>query len=121
VGRFEQDVERMFAGDLPEYVKGFDFDLWIETGESCLIPTVEIIVALRERLDCDYLPKPETVSRWADQYLRLYDEQIDKIDPIAGFKEERRQVIVDTYERLLRHSRLIHSCDGTVTDRAPDA
>jgi hypothetical protein len=99
---WEQIIDQVLAGRAPREAAHFDFAPSLDLGESCLMPTVEIMLAVAEKLPCDYLPSPETVARWSEEYLRLYDHEIDGWDPSPGHKEERRQVIVDTFSRLRR-------------------
>ena len=40
------------------------------------------------------------IRRWKQQYLELYDEQIDDLLPREGFAPERRAHIVRTFDRL---------------------
>jgi hypothetical protein len=106
IARFEQFIERILAGDIPEEAMGMDNVL--DAGEHCLLPTVEIMSALHESLGSDYLPRPETVERWAESYPGQVEPLLKKLDP-AGYERwyvpERRPVVVATFERLLRHSR----------------
>jgi hypothetical protein len=80
-----------------------------DQGEGRLMPTVEMISVL-----CDWCqggppavrvvvpPRPGMVRRWRQQYLQIYDEQIDGLLPPGGdsFGPERRAHIVRTFDRL---------------------
>jgi hypothetical protein len=77
-----------------------------DRGEGRLMPTVEMVSVL-----CDWCgdasairvvapPRPEVVRRWKQQYLEIYDEQIDGLLPSEGFAPERRAHIVRTFDRL---------------------
>jgi hypothetical protein len=73
-------------------------------GETILIPSVEILTLLCEH----YIvtpPDQSLVAQWHDRYLRIYDEQIDDLEPRGDFKEQRRAVIEQTFERLARVAR----------------
>ena len=70
-----------------------------ELGESRLMPSVAILITLHETFGGG-VPRPETVAGWRDRYLRIYDAEIDQLAPGPGFKEQRRQVIADTFARL---------------------
>jgi hypothetical protein len=102
VSRWEKLIDKVLAGEVPDEAVPLEFKPGLDLGESCLIPTVEIICAVAENLPCDYLPSREKIVRWAEQYLGLYDSQIDGCDPSPGYKEKRRQVIAETFARLLR-------------------
>jgi|SRR6185369_10317077 len=71
-----------------------------EEGESELMPTVELLVILAEQCPAAP-PKPEEVKTWKKRYLKTYDSEIDDLDPQEGFKEERRAVIEQTFDRLI--------------------
>jgi Domain of unknown function (DUF4259) len=47
------------------------------------------------------MPEVETVEGWKGKYLAVWDGYIDGLDPKPGFKEERRAVIVETFDRLI--------------------
>jgi hypothetical protein len=98
--RWELIIETILSGGLPEEVAALSIQPGIAAGEACLLPTIEIIIAVGEKLPCDYLPIPEKVTKWSEQYLNMYDKEIDSWDPAPDFKEERRQVIAGTFERL---------------------
>jgi hypothetical protein len=80
-----------------------------EQGEGRLMPTVEMISVL-----CDWCqggppairvvapPRPAVVRRWKQQYLEIFDEEIDGL-LLPGkeyFGPERRAHIVRTFDRL---------------------
>jgi hypothetical protein len=46
-------------------------------------------------------PEAETAEVWKDRYLAVWDAHIDGLDPEPGFKEERRAVVVATFDRLI--------------------
>ncbi len=80
-----------------------------DQGEGRLMPTVEMIGVL-----CDWCqggppairvvtpPRPRVIRRWKQQYLEIYDEQIDGLllPGKEGFGPERRAHIVRTFDRL---------------------
>jgi hypothetical protein len=101
VGRWEQIIEKLLTGDTPEEVAAFALQPGLDACEACLMPTVEIIIAVAERLDPDYLPTVETVERWRSQYLALFDRDIDSWDTDPEFEAQRRGVIEATFGRLL--------------------
>jgi len=104
VARFEEFIERVLAGDYPEEARGLSS--LEDAGESCLVPSVEVIIALRERLGSEYLPRPETVARWSRDYLDRLEQILRETDPniLPWYLEERRPVIADTFNRLLKLS-----------------
>ncbi|BDI28223.1 hypothetical protein CCAX7_002740 [Capsulimonas corticalis] len=70
-----------------------------EEGEGVLVPSVAILSALHETVQAP-TPEPAVVARWRAQYLAIYDGQIDDLDPDDGYKDERRQVIQSTFDKL---------------------
>jgi hypothetical protein len=100
VGRLAARVEELLGS-----VRGADLD---EGGESELMPSVEIVSVLVER--CNAVPPRASVVRgWRERYLRLYDAQIDALDPDTGFKGERRRVIEATFGKLERQASLFYA------------
>lgn len=48
------------------------------------------------------LPDAATVQAWKETYLRTWDGYIDRLSPNPEWKQERRAVLVATFDRLLR-------------------
>ena len=51
------------------------------------------------------LPPPETVAEWKQKYLAAWDAGIDGLDPTPDYKQKRREVIIDTFDRVERLAR----------------
>lgn len=76
-----------------------------EEGDSVLLPSVAIISMLAK--NCHAAPPDlDVIYAWRDQFLAIYDEQIDELDPEPAYKVERRQVIQATFEELATLSKL---------------
>jgi hypothetical protein len=100
IARFEQFIERILAGDIPEEAMGMDNVL--DASEHCLLPTMEIISVLHEALASDYLPRPETIARWAEIYPRQVEPLTREVDPTGydmWYVTKRRPVVVATFEQ----------------------
>lgn len=106
-GNFDSDGALDFVGDLMDQLTNIvktcfdegnaDLD---EGGESELMPSVAIIKLLAEQCGAAP-PKPDVIQSWHEQYLQIYDEQIDDLDPDAEYKIERRKVIDATFIGLI--------------------
>lgn len=46
------------------------------------------------------LPDVATVQEWKGTYLAVWDESIDELDPVPGYKAERRAVLERTFDDL---------------------
>ena len=67
------------------------------------MPTVAISIALDETLGSDYLPSPQTVARWKETYLQVFDLPSEHFD-VPQFKAERRKIIEATFDKLWERS-----------------
>ncbi|HEY1391309.1 MAG TPA: DUF4259 domain-containing protein [Ktedonobacterales bacterium] len=75
-----------------------------EDAEGELMPRIEILLALCDRCH-GVLDKRMDVAAWKARYLARYDEQIDDLEPTNDYKQQRRAVIADTFDRLIeRHA-----------------
>jgi hypothetical protein len=112
VFRGEQLVSALLAGDTSEVAAGYQFDLRLDTCEACVIPTLEVLIAVAERLRPDYLPGPGTVERWRSEYLSLFDREAPSWDAGHQHVAERRRVIEATFNRLMHLARSHPSGDA---------
>ena len=71
--------------------------------EGELMPRVAILALLLERCGGVFDPHigPD-VGAWKARYLEMYDDQIDDLQPRGDFKLQRRAVIADTFDTLIR-------------------
>jgi Domain of unknown function (DUF4259) len=65
-----------------------------------LMCNVELLWLIGQRVGAS-LPKSAAVADWKTKYLAVWDEYIDDLDPKPGFKEERRAVITESFDRLI--------------------
>jgi len=76
-------------------------------GEEELMPMVHLIyLTAKETGACP--PEPDTILSWKNDYLKIYDDEIDGLDPDPEFKVERRRVIESTFDDLLNLARDFH-------------
>lgn len=95
VGEIIDQLTNTIASCLEEGNAGLD-----EGGESELMPSVAIIKVLSEHCGAAP-PKPDVIQSWRNQYLAIYDEQIDGLDPDPAYKVERRATIDTTFRELV--------------------
>lgn len=121
-GNFENDcaADHLFevCGPLLDQIKAAMEDPEaIEPGEydsDIVVANLEIIACLTEHLgryergpiqDILYpcvLPAAETIAGWKKTYLAVWDESIDGLAPDPDYKKQRREVIIDTFDRVER-------------------
>ncbi len=70
-----------------------------EEGEAVVMPIVGILILLCEQCGA-YPPDEGAIVNWRDNYLQIFDNQIDDLAPRGNFKVERRTIIAQTFERL---------------------
>ncbi|GAB4051105.1 DUF4259 domain-containing protein [Catellatospora paridis] len=46
------------------------------------------------------LPDPDVIADWKARYLAVWDGAIDGLEPKPAFKEQRRAVLVRTFDQL---------------------
>jgi hypothetical protein len=95
IGQLEATIEDCLADE--------DRAALDEDGEAIPMPSVDLIAVICEHCR-EASPAVDVVQRWRDSYLRIFDEQVDGLDPAPKFKQERRQVIVDTFARLEQYA-----------------
>ncbi|MFD7867944.1 DUF4259 domain-containing protein [Streptomyces sp. NPDC059783] len=50
------------------------------------------------------LPPPALIRSWQKTFLDVWERTIDDLDPDPAYKEERRAVLTETFERLAEAS-----------------
>lgn len=107
-GNFDNDAALDYAGDINDGLVNTINEIFAdpdrfyldEDAEGMLMPSVEMLTILPGAP-----PPAADVEGWKTRYLALYDEQIDYLEPADGYKEERRQVIVSTFDKLIEKAR----------------
>jgi hypothetical protein len=51
------------------------------------------------------LPPLETIADWKRRYLAVWDEAVDGLESTAEYREQRRAVLVNTFDRLTEAAR----------------
>ena len=49
-------------------------------------------------------PKAATVEEWKQKYLAVWEAYIDQLSPKAAYKQQRRAVLVQTFDQLISYS-----------------
>lgn len=106
-GNFDSDRALDYVGEIIDQLTSTvascleegDADL-DEGGESELMPSVAIIKVLSEHCGAAP-PKSDVIESWRRQYLAIYDEQIDDLEPDPEYKVERRATIDTTFTQLV--------------------
>ncbi|WP_405759406.1 DUF4259 domain-containing protein [Streptomyces sp. NBC_01420] len=94
-------VERLVA-EVGEAMGGDPVGIEPDEYDGVAVPcNLELLLLLHERGWVGVsLPAPEVVRGWRDAYLAVWERTIDGMGPADGFKDERRAVLVDTFDRL---------------------
>lgn len=106
-GNFDNDSALDYVGDLVYEMQQKVDDILAdedrrardEEGEGVLMPTIVVMSLLYEHCTAP-APDLEKVRSWKKRYLAVYDEDMEDYDLTPGFKEERRQVIEETFAKL---------------------
>lgn len=71
--------------------------------EGELMPRVAILALLFEHCGGVFDPAHESdIGTWKAQYLEMYDDHIDDLEPGGDYKLQRRAVIANTFDTLIR-------------------
>jgi hypothetical protein len=79
-----------------------------EANDHVITAAAEVLAVVCENLNT-YPPEPSRIAGWRDSYLRAWDSYIDGLDPKPEYKEVRRTVIVETFNRLLKVAKRWHA------------
>jgi hypothetical protein len=100
----QEEIDRHVAAIEAIFVDSQRFQL-DDTGnaEGELMPRVAFLALLLERSGGVFDSHNETdVGAWKAQYLEMYDDQVDDLEPGGDYKLQRRAVIADTFDTLIR-------------------
>ncbi|MFD5728377.1 hypothetical protein ACFWMT_20100 [Streptomyces sp. NPDC058368] len=94
MGRLVAEVGEALGGD-PGGIEPDEYD-------GVAVPcNLELLLLLHSRGWVGVtLPAPEVVRGWRDAYMAVWERTIDGLEPVEGFKDERRAVLVATFDRL---------------------
>jgi hypothetical protein len=104
-GVFENDAAMDARDDVTSHITSAIEDFLgaemfgVEDTES-VVAYVALLTGLIETCQANR-PGLQKAAGWQGKVLEAFDNEIDELDPAPGFKEERRAVIVTTFERFL--------------------
>src|SRR5262249_33441094 len=73
-----------------------------EDAEAELTPRIKILALLITRCHGVMRQTPDDIAAWKAQYLAMYDDQIDDLEPTEYYKQHRRAVIEASFDELIR-------------------
>ena len=98
-GRLIAEVAKAMSGDLVE----IEPDEYWGVAVPC---NLELLCLLAEQPYVGVeLPPVETIADWKQRYLAVWDETIDGLEPTPDYREQRRAVLVNTFDRLSEAAR----------------
>ncbi|MDR3064874.1 MULTISPECIES: DUF4259 domain-containing protein [Comamonas] len=108
-GNFDNDTALDWLADitgqlLDEIAEALDSPEALLAGEpeSDLVPCrIELLCAMAEGGMHPLWPDVQTLEHWKATYLQAWEESIDELEPDEGYKQERRIVIVETFDRMI--------------------
>ncbi|MCX4963378.1 DUF4259 domain-containing protein [Streptomyces sp. NBC_00654] len=109
-GNFESDTARDYVSSfidrlVAEVAEAMDGDpVEIEADEywGVAVPCqLELLTVLtRAGHTSDTLLRPELVEKWKKHFIAVWERTIDDLEPSQDYKEERRAVLVRTFDQL---------------------
>lgn len=92
--RLISEVAEAMSGDSARIVPDEDWGVAV----PCNLELLHLI-AQQHWLGAN-LPDPDTIAGWKAKYLAVWDQAIDVLGPSPGYKEQRRSVLVQTFDQL---------------------
>jgi hypothetical protein len=92
VDRMVRQVEETVASE-----HGMDPDEW---DSARVMASIDLMWVIGRHAGLSMM-EAATVEMWKHEYLAVWDGYVDGLQPKPGFKEERRKVIVETFDRLI--------------------
>jgi hypothetical protein len=82
-----------------------------EPASARIMAAVELLSLLSEQYHVQP-PHSGAIEQCKVTYLKVWEGYIDKLNPAPGFKEERREVITSSFDRLIRASEHFENFKG---------
>lgn len=77
-----------------------DAERFKELGEAQIMPMLDIVITLSTHYKTVPSIEPGMLQEWRIKYLSAYDKYIGDLDLNDDFKEERRAIILKTFDNL---------------------
>ncbi|MEU9200095.1 DUF4259 domain-containing protein [Streptomyces sp. NPDC048332] len=113
-GNFDNDTAADHLGDLAarlvaevtEAMAGDPVELEPDEYGGVTVPcNLELLLVLdRQGWVGVSLPAPEVIRAWQKKFLAVWESTIDGLEPEPDYKDERRAVLNETFERLAEAS-----------------
>ncbi|WDZ83848.1 DUF4259 domain-containing protein [Micromonospora cathayae] len=98
-GRLISEVAEAMSGD----PVGIEPDEYWGVVVPCNLELLHLLA--RQKYVGASLPAPETIADWKSRYLAVWDGTIDGLEPSPEYREQRRTVLVRTFDQLLELAR----------------
>ncbi|WP_229403534.1 DUF4259 domain-containing protein [Micromonospora okii] len=93
-GRLIEEIAEAMSGD----PVGIEPDEYWGVAVPCNLELLHL-VASRHYVGAR-LPDPETVAGWKEKFLGVWDGAIDGLEPSPEFRQQRREVLVRTFDQV---------------------
>lgn len=109
-GNFESDTARDYLSSfmdqlVAEVAEVMDGDpVAVEPDEywgvavPCQLELLHVLIRAGHTSDTPL--RPELVEKWKTHFMAVWERTIDELEPSRGYKEERRAVLVRTFDQL---------------------
>ncbi|MFI6639414.1 DUF4259 domain-containing protein [Streptomyces sp. NPDC050504] len=92
--RIVSEVAEVMDGDPVE----LEPDEYWGVAVPCQLELLTVLV--RAGHTYDSLLSPDTVKAWKEKFLTVWEDTIDDLEPTPDYKEERRAVLIRTFDEL---------------------
>lgn len=97
-GKLVEEIEAAMAD-----AKTIEPDEYWGVAVPCNLELLHLI-AKRGYVGC-MLPPASTLSEWKTAYMRVWEGYIDQLEPAPDFKKQRKRVLLQTFNNLIRLAR----------------
>ena len=102
------------AMDSPEVLEADEFD-------ADVVPCkIELLCTMADNGMSPVWPAAQTLEQWKSTFLKAWDESIDGLEPDEDYKRDRRQTLVDTFDRMIALARADQEADDALDDEDED-